>query len=50
MERTVPIVGLAVGIPVLLVGGVLLVLGRRKGKDTPSSPPASAEPKQPVGV
>ncbi|MBZ5739417.1 DUF3068 domain-containing protein [Nocardioides mangrovi] len=47
LEKTIPIVGLAVGIPVLLIGIVLLVLGRRRGK---AAPPAAAESKEPANV
>ena len=50
MEKTVPIVGFAVGIPVMVVGVVLLLLGRRKTGVDPSVPPAAAEPKEPAGV
>lgn len=47
LEKTVPIVGFAVGIPLILIGIALLVLGRRKGKATP---PAEAQTKEPAGV
>ena len=47
LETTVPIVGLAVGIPVLLIGLLVLLLGRR----TPSTPePADAQVEETAGV
>ena len=47
IEVIIPIVGLAAGIPVLLIGLALLVLGRRRTKGASRR---AAEPKQPAGV
>jgi hypothetical protein len=46
LETTVPVVGLAVGIPVALVGFLLLLLGRR----TPVVEPADARVEEAAGV
>jgi len=47
MTKTVPIIGFAVGIPLLIIGLVLMFLGRRRG-EAPSA--SAAERKKPAGV